>query len=144
MPNGGPDNCGTCGFNARNRGVWRNSNPDTSITPFCTIRNVQVLTDYWTYCANWHTRSKTPDGPIYASGLYEGGYRRIPWHGNVEPLVGVEGRCAVCGAEFHDGLEITQVERQPAQFCSNRHYLTWWKQQNPGGSAPMSEELFEH
>jgi len=31
MPNGGPDNCGTCGFNRRNRGIWQNPAPDETL-----------------------------------------------------------------------------------------------------------------
>jgi hypothetical protein len=39
MPNGGPDNCGTCGFN---RGLWRNPEPDETQTSFCEIRGVAM------------------------------------------------------------------------------------------------------
>src|ERR1043165_6706107 len=78
MPNGGPDNCSTCGFNRRNRGVWRNSAPDEDQLPFCEIRGIPVFNDHWTYCQNWHTRTRAPIGPIYASGMYDEGYRRIP------------------------------------------------------------------
>jgi hypothetical protein len=78
MPNGGPDNCGTCGFNRRNRGIWRNPEQDEKQISFCEIRRVAMLADHWTYCENWHTRTREPIGPIYASGIYEGGYRRIP------------------------------------------------------------------
>ncbi len=60
MPNGGPDNCGTCGFNRRNRGVWRNPEPDESQTSFCEIRGVAMLADHWTYCQNWHSRTRIP------------------------------------------------------------------------------------
>jgi hypothetical protein len=71
MPNGGPDNCGTCGFNRRNRGIWRNPEPDETQTSFCEIRNVAILADHWTYCQNWHTHTCSPIGPIYSSGAYE-------------------------------------------------------------------------
>ena len=71
MPNGGPDNCGTCGFNRRNSGIWRNPEPDENQTSFCTIRGVAVLADHWIYCQNWHTRTPIPIGPIYSSGIYE-------------------------------------------------------------------------
>jgi hypothetical protein len=85
IPNGGPDNCGTCGFNRRNRGMWRNPAPDETQTSFCEIRSLAMLADHWTYCQNWHTRTREPIGPIYSSGAYEGGYRRIPWHGLIAP-----------------------------------------------------------
>ncbi len=144
MPNGGPDNCGTCGFNRRNRGVWRNPAPDEQQTPFCEIRGVAVLIDHWTYCQNWHTRTRKPIGPIYSSGLYEGGYRRIPWHGSVEPESVGAGVCSECGTAFAEGIAIAAVEGPPRVFCSNLHYLEWWKRQHPGEDAAMSRDIFEH
>ena|SRR5215813_2946657 len=144
MPNGGPDNCATCGFNRRNRGVWRNPAPDESELPHCEIRGVTVMADHWTYCQNWHTRTRQPVGPIYASGLYENGYRRIPWHGNVEPERVGPGVCTKCGRRFADGLEIAVVESAPKQFCSNLHYLLWWKGEHHGEAAPMSDGMGEH
>lgn len=144
MPNGGPDNCGTCGFNRRNRGVWRNSAPDEQQSPFCEIRGVAVLVDHWTYCQNWHTRTRQPIGPVYASGLYEGGYRRIPWHGSVEPEMMSAGVCSECGAAFAEGIAIPGVEGASHLFCSNLHYLDWWKRQHPDEDAAMSFDIFEH
>lgn len=144
MPNGGPDNCGTCGFNRRNRGVWRNPTPDTQQAPFCDIRNVTVLIDHWTYCRNWHTRTREPIGPIYASGLYENGYRRIPWHGAVEPEVVRNGVCRECNQRFGEGIALPAVEGATLNFCSNLHYLAWWKRQHPGEEASMSRDIWEH
>jgi hypothetical protein len=144
MPNGGPDNCGTCGFNRRNRGVWRNPTPDEQQMPFCEIRGVTVLADHWTYCQNWHTHTREPIGPIYASGLYEGGYRRIPWHGTVEPESAGAGVCSECGAQFSEGIGIAGVEAASHFFCSNLHYLEWWKRQHPGENPAMSWSIFEH
>jgi hypothetical protein len=138
MPNGGPDNCSNCGFNRRNLGIWRNPLPAEGQPPYCEIRGVFVTADHWTYCQNWHTRSREPVGPVYASGLYEGGYHRIPWHGSVEPEQMGPGNCAECHRPFADGLQIPIVEGAPLQFCSNLHYLEWWKRQHPGESAPMS------
>jgi hypothetical protein len=143
MPNGGPDNCGTCGFNRRNWGQWRNPAPDENELPFCRIRSVLVLGDHWTYCENWHTRTSEPVGPIYASGLYEGGYRRIPWDGNIEPAHTGTGICTECGAPFAEGLEIATSEGPLAQFCSNLHYLMWWTRKHPKESAPMSESIWK-
>jgi hypothetical protein len=137
MPNGGPDNCGTCGFNRRNRGIWRNPIPDETQLPFCEIRDAPVLIDLFTYCQNWHTRTPEPIGPIYASGMYEGGYRRIPWHGAIEPEhVNEFSKCSECGETFHEGLQIAVVEGAPKRFCSNRHYLQWWKREHPNEDAP--------
>jgi hypothetical protein len=144
MPNGGPDNCSTCGFNLRNRGMWRNPAPDESQSPFCEIRGVLVLADHWTYCQNWHTRTQEPIGPIYASGIYEGSYHRIPWHGALAPEFIQCGVCDECGDAIHDGISVPAVEGAPLNFCSNMHYLQWWKRQHPDEDAPMSGEIGEH
>ena len=144
MPNGGPDNCGTCGFNRRNRGIWRNPEPDEQQTSFCEIRQLPILGDHWTYCMNWHTHSPEPDGPVYSSGLYERTYHRIPWHGSIDPEHAGPGTCSECGERFGDGLEIAVEERAPRQFCCNLHYLTWWKREHPGEEAPMSAEIGGH
>jgi hypothetical protein len=144
MPNGGPDNCGTCGFNRNNRGLWRHPNPDDGAIAFCEIRDLPVPIDHWTYCQNWHTRTRAPIGPVYASGLYDRGYRRIPWHGAVSPESGVPGVCSECRASFADGIGMAGIERAPLAFCSNLHYLQWWKRQHPGEDAPMSAGIWEH
>ncbi|HEY6309130.1 MAG TPA: hypothetical protein VI488_22020 [Candidatus Angelobacter sp.] len=141
MPNGGPDNCSTCGFNGRNRGVWRNASPDEARLPFCEIRGHLVLIEHWTYCQNWHTRTRKPVGPVYASGLYEGGYSRIPWHDAVEPEHTGAGICSECGDTFDEGIAIAVVEGAPRVFCGNEHYLRWWKRQHPQEDAPMSGDI---
>lgn len=144
MPNGGPDNCSNCAFNRRNRGVWRNPQPDESEMPYCEIRGVPIFNDHWTYCQNWHTKTPVPIGPIYASGLYEGGYRRIPWHGAIAPEFTDSGTCSECGHRVDDGISIPTVEGAPLNFCCNLHYLKWWKRQHPNETAAMSEEIWEH
>jgi hypothetical protein len=141
MPNGGPDNCSTCGFNRRNRGVWRNPSPDEAQLPFCEIREVAVLMEHWTYCQNWHARTRLPIGPIYASGLYEESYCRIPWHGSIAPDQIGPGVCSECSEAFDEGISIMTVEGAPLVFCGNRHYLQWWKKQHPQEDAPMSGDL---
>ena len=143
MPNGGPDNCSTCGFNRRNRGLWRNPEPDESEMPFCEIRGVPIANDHWTYCENWHTRTQVPVGPIYASGLYERTYCRIPWHGAIAPEFPGSGTCAECGEAVQDGISIPMMESAPLNFCCNRHYLEWWKRQHPGEQARMSVGIAE-
>lgn len=143
MPNGGPDNCANCGFNRRNRGIWRNPSPDEQQAPFCEIRKVPVIAEHWTYCQNWHSRTQVPVGPVYASGLYEDRYQRIPWHGNIEPETAGPGVCSECGRRFVDGLQIAVVEAAVMQFCCNRHYLAWWKKQHPNEDAPMSRDIWE-
>ena len=143
MPNGGPDNCSTCGFNRRNNGVWGNSARDDSEMPFCEIRGVLVLNDHWTYCQNWHTRTRAPVGPIYASGIYDECYRRIPWHGAVAPELINAGVCNECGDPVHDGISIPVLEGAPLAFCCNLHYLEWWKRQHPEEDAPMSYDIWQ-
>src|SRR5262245_23229870 len=135
MPNGGPDNCSTCGFNRRNSGEWKHVSPDPDVNSYCTIRQVPITNGHWTYCRNWHTREARPDGPIYASGLYEDGHRRIPWHGSIEPAICANTRCAICGVVAIQGIEISLVEASPLAFCSNGHYLRWWKTQHPNDTA---------
>jgi len=141
MPNGGPDNCGTCGFNRRNRGIWRNPSPDENELPFCQIRSIALTADHWTYCLNWHTRSPEPVEPVYSSGLYENGYHRIPWHGNIEPQPISGGLCSECGQHFADGIQVATVESAAREFCSNLHYLNWWKREHPADDAPMSANI---
>ena len=143
MPNGGPDNCSTCGFNRRNRGVWRNPQPDETVFPFCEIRGVSVPNDHWTYCQNWHTHTPVPIGPIYASGLYEQSDRRSPWHGAVAPEFGASGACNECREAVHDGISIPMMESAPLTFCSNLHYLEWWKRQHPEEEAAWSVGIGE-
>jgi hypothetical protein len=70
MPNGGSDCCGTCWFNARNKGQAgyirdRDSGPD-----FCTIRNLQIDdAPFHTYCCNHPhrrpDRDSIPLGPVF-------------------------------------------------------------------------------
>lgn len=144
MPNGGPDNCSTCGFNRRNRGQWRNPAPDESQLPFCEIRVLPVLADHWTYCENWHSHTRDPIGPIYSSGIYDSSYRRIPWHGAIEPEPINSGACNECGSSVQDGISIAAVESSPLAFCCNLHYLQWWKRQHPDEDAPMSRDIWQH
>lgn len=143
MPNGGADNCGNCGFNRRNRGIWRNPAPDETQTPFCEIRDVAVLADLWTYCENWHSRTRKPIGPIYGSGLYDDRYHRIPWHGSIEPQVARSGCCCECGSNFSDGISVAAVESRAFEFCGNLHYLQWWRRQHPGEDPVMSASVGE-
>src|ERR1022692_1627669 len=88
--------------------------PAGSITPTkaggCSFETTRVLHDpsyrnsgsTQDYCKNWHTRSLSPQGPIYGS-MYDGGTRRVPWFGSVAPETGVQATCVVCGAESNKG-----------------------------------------
>jgi hypothetical protein len=71
MPNGGSDCCGTCWFNATNRGNAGYHHGDPSISPTCTIRNLPIANPFYTYCANHPHRSLTRDaipiGPVWVA-----------------------------------------------------------------------------
>lgn len=71
MPNGGSDCCGTCWFNAWNKGeagyvLSRNRNPEPQ---FCMIRGFAIEDPFYTYCANHpHRRPERdpiPIGPVF-------------------------------------------------------------------------------
>jgi hypothetical protein len=136
MPNGGPDCCGNC---SHNRAVQEMAHPHPEQRErfwelsFCTLREVAIPNPFWTYCSNFcygkhpenRNRAEAPAGWISASGLYEG-YVRIPWDGRNEPRVAVPATCAVCGRKTDEGIELDR-DGQVLGFCTNRHYVQWWK-----------------
>jgi len=122
MPNGGTDNCATCEFNSAYKA--KQGIQDKNVQAYCTVRNIKIKDPFWTYCNNWHTKSKEPDGPIYISGLHD--EQRIPWYDNKEPKLGLPGICMVCGEPFTDGIEVRTEGNDIKQFCSNDHYIKWW------------------
>ena len=133
MPNGGSDNCGTCGFNAINKKQWISSelkapDPDTA---FCLIRNFPIIDPFYTYCLNRQSKQEEPEGPIYSTGLVSP-YVRIPWFQNCAAKIIEEGKCDICGCDFKTGLQIKISTKKSYQFCTNGHYVTWWKKKNPG------------
>jgi hypothetical protein len=136
MPNGGPDCCGNCGYN---RAVQEMAHPHPSKyeefwkISHCTLRDVAISNPFWSYCDNFRYGKRLPEpgekvpiaGWITGSGLYEG-YVRIPWHGNVEPLVSVPCTCCICGRETKEGITIKDAG-ETLGFCTNRHYIEWWR-----------------
>ena len=69
MPNGGSDCCGTCWYNAKNKGEAgydhaRDTDPD-----FCTIRKLEINHAFYTYCCNHPQRrperDPIPIGPVF-------------------------------------------------------------------------------
>jgi hypothetical protein len=52
MPNGGSDCCGTCWFNAPNKGEVGLVHPKGPEPSFCTIRGLAIDNPYYTYCVN--------------------------------------------------------------------------------------------
>jgi hypothetical protein len=136
MPNGGPDCCGNC---SHNFAVQEMAHPHPehrdrfSQLSFCTLRDVKISNPFWTYCHNFgygkhperRDRNQAPIGWISASGLYEG-YVRIPWDDKNEPQVSVPATCSVCGRITDQGIQVVRGG-QLLGFCTNRHYVQWWK-----------------
>jgi len=141
MPNGGSDNCWACGFNRANKGKWGGFHA-LEEPAYCTIRSIPIQNPLWTYCSNIHTKVSLPSGPIFASGLYEIGYVRIPWHNDKEPhLKEVQGKCDVCGRSIVEGIQIDADVGEARRFCCNAHYLQWWKQNHPTEVLTWQYEL---
>lgn len=71
MPNGGSDCCGTCWFNARNKGEAGFDRADDPEPNFCTIRGFAIEDPFWTYCGNHPhrrpNRDPIPIGPVFVS-----------------------------------------------------------------------------
>src|ERR1051326_3455914 len=125
MPNGGIDNCGVCGFNRANEGVWghHHLSDERLANAFCAIRGVKILHALWTYCDNFRTKDLTPSGPICICGLSEAAvlYPRIPWHGSRQPVLNVTGTCT-CGRSTENGISI-ETGAGAEFFCCNAHYV---------------------
>jgi hypothetical protein len=84
MPNGGPDCCGTCWFNSKNkdRAGYHRGDPDRDSEPdFCTIRDLRIENPLYTYCDNHPyrrpERDRVPIGPVFT---WNNGPYREPWH----------------------------------------------------------------
>ncbi|MFN2384016.1 MAG: hypothetical protein ABR559_07095 [Gemmatimonadota bacterium] len=69
MPNGGSDCCGTCWFNAKNKGDAGYKHTDDPEPDVCQIRQLPIDNPFYTYCANHPHRNperlKVPIGPVY-------------------------------------------------------------------------------
>jgi hypothetical protein len=70
MPNGGSDCCGTCWFNARNKGKAGYEHAKDPEPAVCTIRDFPIDDPFYTYCANHPHRRPEPDpipiGPVFS------------------------------------------------------------------------------
>jgi hypothetical protein len=124
MPNGGPDNCGECRFNTANgAGPDRPGIRDAAAR--CEIRGIPTGRDpMYTYCANFHTGARSPQGPVFAS-TYHPDHDRIPWHGDVPPeLVATDGAWRITIADDDRQLDFESVEA----------YRRWWRTKHPGES----------
>jgi hypothetical protein len=103
----------------------------------------------WTYCANIRTRSSTPAGPIFITGLKEFGakpieednmwiidpsgatYVRVPCDDDRFPELGTSGVCCICSRKFQNGIGLATDKEMALGFCCNKHYVDWWKWKHP-------------
>jgi hypothetical protein len=69
MPNGGSDCCGTCWFNAKNKGEAGYEHSGDPEPDFCKIRDLSIDDPFYTYCANHPHRNpgkiEIPIGPVF-------------------------------------------------------------------------------
>ncbi len=69
MPNGGSDCCGTCWFNARNKGKAGRVYPREPGPGYCTIRDLTIDMPFYTFCGNHPhhrpDRDAIPVGPVF-------------------------------------------------------------------------------
>jgi hypothetical protein len=79
MPNGGSDCCGTCWFNAKNKGEAGYGHARDAEADFCTIRALAIPDPFYTYCGNHpHRRPEkdpVPIGPVFVGS--DSGEREI-------------------------------------------------------------------
>jgi hypothetical protein len=77
MPNGGSDDCGTCWFNARNKGEAGYAHAQDPEPDFCTIRGLAIEDPFYTYCCNHPhrrpDRDPLPVGPVFVDREGSGG-----------------------------------------------------------------------
>lgn len=114
MPNGGPDCCGTCWFNARNKGEVGYDHVGDPEPNLCTIRGLAIENPFWTYCTNhpYHrpSRDPIPIGPVF---IVPGGfpYVREQW----QPSPDTE--------EVRQHLLdlVRAIQEQPADECPTVH-----------------------
>lgn len=90
MPNGGSDCCGTCWFNAKNKGEVGYAQAHDPEPDYCVIRQLPIEGAFWTYCANHphHNPDKidVPIGPAFKAtsdpdddGTVGPMYERVVW-----------------------------------------------------------------
>ena len=84
MPNGGSDCCGTCWFNRSLGGQLGSENFDREIPSHCEIRELDIPSPFYTYCANHPhhrpVRDPIPIGPVYVpatDGSFGDGRREL-------------------------------------------------------------------
>jgi hypothetical protein len=139
VPNGGPDNCGMCQFNPARITRSGSGGPLGPDDFRCEIRGTTTaLTErsspMYSYCANFHTGSRTPDGPVFAATP---AHDRLPWHGD-SPVWFDFGEEAWTARAVHvrDGdTELT--------FDTEQAYMEWWRGRHPGEFGEYPWRLHE-
>lgn len=76
MPNGGSDCCGTCWFNAKNKGEAGYDHARDAEPDFCTIRNLPIEDPFYTYCGN-HPHRRPERDPIPIGPVFTGEERKL-------------------------------------------------------------------
>jgi hypothetical protein len=76
MPNGGTDCCGTCWFNAKNKGEAGYDHARDPEPDFCTIRSLPVERPFYTYCGN-HPQHRPERDPIPIGPVFMGEERKL-------------------------------------------------------------------
>lgn len=125
MPNGGSDCCGTCWFNAANRGRSGHGKAEPGVEAACEIRRFRIEAPFYTYCANhpkrMPERGTIPLGPVWVD---EGRGRVVfrPSPDTPEIRAHLLRRLALVGrsdrSEYPIGLPLDVVViRQAAEFA---------------------------
>ncbi len=79
-------------------------------------------------------------GPVYADGMYQNGYQRIPWDGPNEPSSRGTAAftCYQCERQATDGIQIAPRDLGTTLgFCSNGCYIAWWLTRHPEPQLPQ-------
>ena len=74
MPNGGSDCCGTCWFNAKNKGQRGYDHTHDPEPDVCAIRGLSIEDLFYTYCCNHPhrrpERDSIPIGPVFTGDSF--------------------------------------------------------------------------
>jgi hypothetical protein len=132
MPTGGVDNCGECQFNPASGTRVSGLHPSvTGTSSSCDLRRIAVIPDpFYTYCANFHTHARIPDGPVFA-GFHEFG--RLPWHGK-EPV-------RISHTDQGIRLLVRDAETD-RQFDTPADYISWWRTRHKGENPQYPWDRF--
>lgn len=152
------NSCGGCAHNKAVQEMGCSAKPydKFSALSYCSLRNVKTKNTYWTTCNNFKPviggyaeieKCIAIIGLIYALVLFEPSPKAIPWHGDVEPFGKKSCKCILCDLIVEKGISL-RAPYSHVEFCSNRHYVYWWKSHHQDNSISpkqykSSEELFD-